>query len=215
MTVRRMATAAVGLVVVVVTSCGLATEDAASPVEAPEFWEDGTTSTTGSTNENDLFSLTLYWIDSADVNPLLLRTVRFRDVAPVIEDGLAALVEGPSEETREAYPNVRTFFTAQLNPTVEAAPTDGLLVIRVADEAGFREEPRAELFQQLVCTLTEPSLTNGAVDRVRVVDSQGDIPLTNYNLEPLEGGGTRADYGDCVQSAGEPADPTTSSTTDG
>ncbi len=197
------------------TACGVSTEDTAQAVEPPAFWEAATTSTTAPPDDNDLFTLSLYWIASAEAGPLLIRVDRPREAAPTIVDALDALVEGPSEDTEEALPTIRTFLSAQLAPQVEADPTEGLLVVRVADEAGIREEARTELFQQLVCTLTEPSLTNGAVDRIQVVDSQGNIPLTNYNLELLEQGGTRADYGDCVPTTDldEALSGTTSSTT--
>ncbi len=137
------------------------------------------------------FTLTLYFIAEADES--LISVERSRDRQPGPQEAIDALIAGPNQAELELVP-MRARFSESLDPSA-SAPTDGLVVVVVSDEAQLRDTSNRLPAQVLVCTLTQfPN-----VSAVQLRDSRGPIQLSGANAESIESEfARRENYNDCA-----------------
>ncbi len=137
------------------------------------------------------FTLTLYFISEADES--LISVERNREQPPQLQEAINALSAGPTEAELALAP-MRARFSESLNPVV-SAPTAGLVVITVSDEAQLRDSSNRLPAQVLVCTLTQFE----GVNAVQLRDSRGPIQLAGANAESIESEfARRENYNDCL-----------------
>lgn len=137
------------------------------------------------------FKLTLYFISEEDES--LISVVRNREQPPQLQEAIDALSAGPTEAELALAP-MRARFSESLNPIV-SAPTAGLVVITVSDQAQLRDSSNRLPAQVLVCTLTEFD----GVNAVQLRDSLGPIQLAGASAESIESEfARRENYNDCL-----------------
>lgn len=195
-------------------SCVLPEDDEAGILqEIPEDLYTTTTAvpvTTEPEPEEISYELNLFWHDQ---DGRLLQIVRKLDAQPSIEDVLADLVNGPSEEEQllDSAVNIIPRVVIGLEP-IATMTENNVLVINVATdfELGAREDDKVLITEELVCTLTNLA----GVSALRVFDGEGEIPLSGDGNRPIAGAAAPADFGDCLIIEEPSPDPAADGTTE-
>lgn len=175
--------------------CGVPTQESAQVINdaPPALFEDlpEPTVTTTPQNPGPGIILRLYWHTETGV---LVRFERPLSEQPVPDEVLVNLAQGPTEEEQARDPStlVQRRFVADPPPQFLGVNGEGTARLRVAD--GIRETDNLRLAAaQIVCTTLQFTL----IDSVILEDSQGDIPLTDNDANPIEGPAMASDFGDC------------------
>lgn len=194
------------------SGCVLGEDEAAAPLDSvPEDLLSPTTAvattTTTEAPDDTGFTLDLYWhVNQGEGQRALVKVSRPIAEPANAQAALAELVAGPTEAEVSEFAELGTLFPLVdelLAPRLDIV--DGTATVTVADEFELRENDASKIpvAEELVCTLT----TFDTVLGVTVVDSAGQIPLTNRAAETITGRAERDDYG-CEETL-EPTPETT------
>jgi hypothetical protein len=220
-------------IALVVSACGVPTNDEARTLGTPPFGLDTTAApaaTTTTVPPEDGFRLVLYWVGQGDVlvpgEPTgLAEAPTFQTVIDLLVFGPASTSgTGPTETTTTTAagdttvsPALRTYVSESLHP--DWAPTDApgpvvaavdentlIVDVRVADDIATAPGFRLAV-AQIVCTITQFDNASG----VRFFDSSGQLNLSTIEGVPLDGDpATRENIGTCDPPTPDPTTTTTS-----
>ncbi len=173
--------------------CGIPTQGEARAIEDPPvalFEPLPTTTSTSLPDRDTIYRLRLYW--HTDGGELVVRE-RIYGVSPTLSEALDELSAGP--RTNELAEDPSTFYGVKFSPSVNPRQDNvenGVAYILVSDD--FRaEENRRLAAAEIVCT----ALQFNRVDAVIIRDSQGEIPVTDINANPIEGPADASDFDNC------------------
>lgn len=192
--------------VLLLSSCGLPTQDEAEVLSGEEY-DDlvfGTTTsipeetTTTQSIPEDEAPIQLYFVGEAD---MLERVPRQLNMTAT--DILGLIAEGPLEEEIEQFPDLQTFVTVDLQlvamQTAEDK-ADSLIAVQVSADADLpdtinnREDEGRRIVRQIVCTLVGLD----RIDKVKLIDSSGEqIGILDADSQRIEGPAQAVHFDDC------------------
>ncbi len=194
---RRWVLAAAMGVLLVLASCSIPKDTAASPITSVPYGllEKNSPTTAEPVEEETEFKLLPYWVLSTDPRALVLSN-RPRETPPSLQDAYDVLVQGPNDVDKAENPDLTTLVPSSLGAVLPENPDEnGILTITIDAESGFKDSVNREpIGAQLVCTY----LTFNLVEGVEMVDTNGDaVPMTGFGAITIIGPANASHFNDC------------------
>lgn len=195
-TPRDRITAIVPLMILLISSCGLPSQDRAEVIAAENVDYEllGTTTSTTSTTvvAQPIFAVSFYWHTASDNS--LRQVTRGRDTRPDPVATLLELVAGPTAADLEQNPDLQTRLDESMQPELLGPDDNGAVRIRIQRSA--EEALTTDQAAEFVCTAVQFERIN----TVTIVDAD-DTPfsLSGLGAVPIVGPARPSDFGDCVE----------------